>query len=152
MKMSSSQGEFVFLILGIMKLVHGDNCFDVDSVVEHEKYMEHQVFRKFWSPSLYDCASECLMSSACASFGFDKKTHTCFLNTNSSEAGNVVDRTGFLFSDIQQWPKVGAHSLLFSLITGHLVSRARSCCHTGNLIFPQWQCLQYLSPKGGFRC
>ncbi|XP_071083870.1 uncharacterized protein [Haliotis cracherodii] len=105
MKMSSSHGEFVFLILGIMKLVHGDICFDVDSVVEHEKYMEHQVFRKFWSPSLYDCASECLMSSACASFGFDKKTHTCLLNTNSSEAGNVVDRTGFLFSDIQQWPK-----------------------------------------------
>ncbi|XP_046577548.1 uncharacterized protein LOC124285368 [Haliotis rubra] len=67
--------------------------------------MEHQVFRKFWSQSLYTCASECLMSSACLSFGFEKKTRTCLLYSNSSDTANVVDRTGFLFSDIQHWPK-----------------------------------------------
>ncbi|XP_046555788.1 uncharacterized protein LOC124265046 [Haliotis rubra] len=67
--------------------------------------MELQVFRKFWSRSLYTCASECLMSSACLSFGFDKKARTCLLNSNSSDTANVVDRTGFLFSDIQHWPK-----------------------------------------------
>ncbi|XP_046547841.1 uncharacterized protein LOC124257758 [Haliotis rubra] len=103
--MSSNHSELVFLIFGIMKLVSGDTCLDVDSVVQRDKYMEHQVFRKFGSQSLYTCASECLMSSACLSFGYDKKTRTCLLNSNSSDTANVVERTGFLFSDIQHWPK-----------------------------------------------
>ncbi|XP_067650909.1 uncharacterized protein [Haliotis asinina] len=104
-KMWSYWREVVLLIFGIMKFVSGDNCLDMDSVVQYDKYMEHQVFRKFLSQSLYTCASECLMSSACLSFGFEKKTRTCLLNSNSSDIANVVDRTGFLFSDIQHWPK-----------------------------------------------
>ncbi|XP_071083871.1 uncharacterized protein [Haliotis cracherodii] len=103
--MSSDNGALVFLILGIIKLVHSNICFSVDSIVQRDKYMEHQVFSIFRSPSLYDCASICLMSSACLSFGFDNKTRTCLLNSNNSDAGTVVDRTGFLFSDIQHWPK-----------------------------------------------
>ncbi|XP_046576174.1 uncharacterized protein LOC124284154 [Haliotis rubra] len=67
--------------------------------------MEHEVFRKFRSESIYTCASACLVSSACLSFGFDMKTRTCLLNRNSSDTANVVDRKGFLFSDIQHWPK-----------------------------------------------
>ncbi|XP_067650940.1 uncharacterized protein [Haliotis asinina] len=97
--------EVVLLILGVMKLVCGDICLDVDSAVQGDKYMQHQVFRKFWSQSLYTCASECLMSSACLSFGFEKKTRTCLLNINSSDSADVVDRTGFLFSDIKHWPQ-----------------------------------------------
>ncbi|XP_067652504.1 uncharacterized protein [Haliotis asinina] len=97
--------EVVFLIFGITKLVSGDNCLGMDSVVRYDKYMEHQVFRKFWSQSLYTCASECLMSSVCLSFGFENKTRTCLLNSNGSDTANVVHRTGFLFSDIQHWPK-----------------------------------------------
>ncbi|XP_067650910.1 uncharacterized protein [Haliotis asinina] len=101
----SNHSKFVLLILGIMKFVSGDNCLDVYSVLQHDMYMEHQVFRKFWSQSPYACASECLMSSACLSFGFEKKTHTCLVNSKSSDTANVVHRTGFLFSDIQHWPK-----------------------------------------------
>ncbi|XP_046577560.1 uncharacterized protein LOC124285376 [Haliotis rubra] len=106
-KMWSYYCKCVFLIFGIMKLVSGDSCLDVDSVVQRDKYMEHQVFRKFWSQSLYTCASECLMSSACLSFGFEKKTRTCLLYSDSSDSdtANVVNRRGFLFSDIQHWPK-----------------------------------------------
>ncbi|XP_067652883.1 uncharacterized protein [Haliotis asinina] len=103
--MSSNHSEIVFLFFGILNLVQGDNCLDVDSVVQRDKYMEHQVFSKFWSQSLYTCASECLISSACLSFGFEKKTHTCLLNSNSSDTAIIVDRTGFLLSDIQHWPK-----------------------------------------------
>ncbi|XP_046576193.1 uncharacterized protein LOC124284172 [Haliotis rubra] len=103
--MSSNHGEIVFLILGMVKLAHCDNCFDVTTIVQRDKYMEHQVFRKFRSPSLYICASECLMSSGCLSFGFDEKTRTCLLNDKDSVNGNVVDRTGYLFSDILHWPK-----------------------------------------------
>ncbi|XP_067652207.1 uncharacterized protein [Haliotis asinina] len=103
--MWSYHDEVVLLILGIMRFVNGDNCLDVESVVQRDRNMEHQVFRKFWSQSLYACASECLMSSVCLSFGFEKKTRTCLLNSNSSDTANLVDRTGFLFSDIQHWPK-----------------------------------------------
>ncbi|XP_046576203.1 uncharacterized protein LOC124284183 [Haliotis rubra] len=102
--MSSNLGEIVFISLWIVKLVHCDSCFEVATVIQRDKYMEHQVFRKFRSPSLYMCASECLMSSACVSFGFDKKRRTCLLNDKDSANGNVVDRTGYLFSDILHWP------------------------------------------------
>ncbi|XP_067651675.1 uncharacterized protein [Haliotis asinina] len=67
--------------------------------------MEHQVFRKFGSPSLYECVSECLTSSVCRSFAFQHKTQTCFLNNNSSAQLNISLRSGFDFSDIQQWTK-----------------------------------------------
>ncbi|XP_067650937.1 uncharacterized protein [Haliotis asinina] len=103
--MLSNHCKIVFLIWGIVKLVHCDNCFDVATVVQHDKYMEHQVFRKFRSLSLYICVSECLQSSRCLSFGFDKKRRTCFLNDKDSVNGNVVERTGFLFSDILHWPR-----------------------------------------------
>ncbi|XP_071083886.1 uncharacterized protein [Haliotis cracherodii] len=103
--MSSNHGELVLFILGIVKLVYCDNCFDMATAVQHGKYMEQQIFRKFRSPSPYACASECLMSSACLSFGFEKKTRTCHLNSNSSANGNVVARAGFLLSDILHWPK-----------------------------------------------
>ncbi|XP_067650908.1 uncharacterized protein [Haliotis asinina] len=105
MHMSSNHSKYVFIIFGIIKLLHGDNCLDMDSVFQRDKYMEHQVFRKFWSQSLYNCASECLMSSACLSFGFEHKTRTCLLNDNSGDTANILFRTGFLFSDIQHWPK-----------------------------------------------
>ncbi|XP_067651889.1 uncharacterized protein [Haliotis asinina] len=101
----SNYGDIAFLIWGIVKLVHCDSCFDVATVIQRDKYMEHQAFRKFWSPSLYTCASECLMSSGCLSFGFDEKTRTCLLNDKDNANGNVVERTGFLFSDILHWPK-----------------------------------------------
>ncbi|XP_067650936.1 uncharacterized protein [Haliotis asinina] len=102
--MLSNHCKIVFLIWGIVKLVHCDNCFDVATVIQH-KYMEHQVFRKLRSLSLYTCASECLQSSRCLSFGFDKKGRNCFLNDKESVNGNVVERTGFLFSDILHWPR-----------------------------------------------
>ncbi|XP_071083879.1 uncharacterized protein [Haliotis cracherodii] len=103
--MSSKHGEIFLLILGVVKFVHCDNCFDVATAVQHDKYMEHQMFRKVRSPSPYACASACLMSSACLSFGFDMETRTCLLNSNNSANGNIVDRAGFLFSDILHWPK-----------------------------------------------
>ncbi|XP_071084451.1 uncharacterized protein [Haliotis cracherodii] len=67
--------------------------------------MEHQAFRKLGSPSLYDCASECLASSVCLSFGFEHKTRTCLLNRNSSARVSISPRSGFDFCDIQHWPK-----------------------------------------------
>ncbi len=126
MKMS----EVVIIILGIMKFVSGDNCLDVESVVHSDKYMEHQVFRKTRSQSLYNCASECLMSSACLSFGFEKKTRTCLLNSNGSDTVDVIDRTGFVFSDIQHWPKVG------TFFNYRSSSSIVSCCpHNANHVF-----------------
>ncbi|XP_071084463.1 uncharacterized protein [Haliotis cracherodii] len=67
--------------------------------------MEHQAFRMLGSPSLYDCASECLASSVCLSFGFEHKTRTCLLNRNSSARVSISPRSGFDFCDIQHWPK-----------------------------------------------
>ncbi|XP_067652868.1 uncharacterized protein [Haliotis asinina] len=102
--MWSRYSELFFLALGVTKLANGENCLDVD-FVQNDKYMEQHVFRKIRSQSLYTCASACIMSSTCLSFGFEKKTRTCVLNSNSSDSADVVDRTGFLFSDIQHWPK-----------------------------------------------
>ncbi|XP_067650934.1 uncharacterized protein [Haliotis asinina] len=103
--MASNLGRIVFVLVLIVKLVHCDSCFDGATTVQHDKYMEHQVFRKLRSSSLYTCASECLQSSRCLSFGFDQKRRNCFLNDKDSFNGNVVERTGFLFSDILHWPR-----------------------------------------------
>ncbi|XP_067651448.1 uncharacterized protein [Haliotis asinina] len=67
--------------------------------------MEHQVFRKIGSISLYDCASECLMSPVCLSFGFEYNTLICFLHSNTSDNVSIYTRSGLYFSDIQSWPK-----------------------------------------------
>ncbi|XP_067651712.1 uncharacterized protein [Haliotis asinina] len=67
--------------------------------------MEHQVFRKLGSLSLYDCASECLTSSVCLSFGFEHNTLACFLYSNTSDYVSISPKSGFDFSDIQCWPK-----------------------------------------------
>ncbi|XP_071095320.1 uncharacterized protein [Haliotis cracherodii] len=80
-------------------------CFNASSVVEVDVLMEHYVFRKVRSPSLYSCASECLMSSVCMSFNFETRTRICELNSNSSDQVAVTAHPGFLFSDIDHWPK-----------------------------------------------
>ncbi|XP_046552825.1 uncharacterized protein LOC124262387 isoform X2 [Haliotis rubra] len=67
--------------------------------------MEHYVFRKVRSPSVYSCASECLMSSVCMSFNFETRTRTCGLNSNSSDHVAITSQPGFLYSDISNWPK-----------------------------------------------
>ncbi|XP_067650939.1 uncharacterized protein [Haliotis asinina] len=103
--MWSYHSHFVLLILGIKNVVNSNNCLNLDSLVQRDIYMEQHVFRKFTSQSLYHCASGCMMSPACLSFGFDVKTRTCLLNSNSSDTADVVARRGFLFSDIQHWPQ-----------------------------------------------
>ncbi|XP_071095321.1 uncharacterized protein [Haliotis cracherodii] len=80
-------------------------CFNASSVVEVDVHMELYVFRKVRSSSLYSCASECLMSSVCMSFNFETRTRICELNSNSSDQVAVTARPGFLFSDINHWPK-----------------------------------------------
>ncbi|XP_071111460.1 uncharacterized protein [Haliotis cracherodii] len=80
-------------------------CFNTTSVVEVDAHMERYIFRKVRSPSLYSCASECLMSSVCMSFNFETKTRICELNSNSSDLVAVTTRPGSLYSDINHWPK-----------------------------------------------
>ncbi|XP_046377402.2 uncharacterized protein LOC124149706 [Haliotis rufescens] len=95
----------VVLILTCGGLGSCDTCFNTTSVVEVDAHMEHYVFRKVRSSSLYSCASECLMSSVCMSFNFETRIHICELNSNSSDQVAVTTRPGFLFSDINHWPK-----------------------------------------------
>ncbi|XP_048258107.1 uncharacterized protein LOC124120447 [Haliotis rufescens] len=80
-------------------------CFNTTSVVEVDAHIEHYIFRKVRSQSLYSCASACLMSSVCMSFNFETKTRICELNSNSSNQVAVTTQPGFLFSDINHWPK-----------------------------------------------
>ncbi|XP_048258108.1 uncharacterized protein LOC124126959 [Haliotis rufescens] len=80
-------------------------CFNASSVVEVDAHMEHYVFRKVRSQSLYSCASECLMSSVCMSFNFETKTRICELNSNRSDLVTVTPWPGFLYSDINHWPE-----------------------------------------------
>ncbi|XP_071111461.1 uncharacterized protein [Haliotis cracherodii] len=81
-------------------------CSNATSVVEVDAHMELYIFRKVRSPSLYSCASECLMSSVCMSFNFETKTRICELNSNRSDLVAITTRPGFLYSDINNWPKV----------------------------------------------
>ncbi|XP_067650784.1 uncharacterized protein [Haliotis asinina] len=94
---------FLLCVISCFVIIMCQDCFD--DAIQHDKYMEHQVFRKFGSPSLYECVSECLTSSVCLSFAFQHKTQTCFLNNNSSSQVSISPRSGFHFSDIQQWTK-----------------------------------------------
>ncbi|XP_048257846.1 sushi, nidogen and EGF-like domain-containing protein 1 [Haliotis rufescens] len=80
-------------------------CFNASSVVAIDAHMERYIFRKVRSYSLYSCASACLMSSVCMSFNFETKTRICELNSNSSDQVAVTTQPGFLFSDINHWPK-----------------------------------------------
>ncbi|XP_071111464.1 uncharacterized protein [Haliotis cracherodii] len=80
-------------------------CFNASSVVAVDAHSERYVFRKVRSQSLYSCASACLMSSVCMSFNFETKTRICELNNNSSDQVAVTTQPGFLFSDINHWPK-----------------------------------------------
>ncbi|XP_048258106.1 uncharacterized protein LOC125383585 [Haliotis rufescens] len=80
-------------------------CFNASSVVALDAHIERYVYRKLGSPSLYSCASACLMSSVCMSFNFETKTRICELNSNSSDQVAVTTQPGFLFSDINHWPK-----------------------------------------------
>ncbi|XP_071083862.1 uncharacterized protein [Haliotis cracherodii] len=95
--------EVFFLLSG--SLVHCDNCFNEYSAIQYNRYMEHQMFRKVATDALYSCAAECLMSSACLSFSYELESRTCFLNSNSSDLVDVVHRQGFVFSNIEGWPK-----------------------------------------------
>ncbi|XP_067650752.1 uncharacterized protein [Haliotis asinina] len=67
--------------------------------------MQHYAFRKLRSSSLYACATECLVSSVCLSFGYQQDSGVCLLNSNSSKHVSVVTRSNFIFSDIEQWQK-----------------------------------------------
>ncbi|XP_046548121.1 uncharacterized protein LOC124258095 [Haliotis rubra] len=78
-------------------------CFDVWSVVQKDTYMDSSVYRKVIAASLYQCASECLMSSTCLSFSY--KHHTCHLNSNTSDHVDVITGAGSVFSDIHHWPQ-----------------------------------------------
>ncbi|XP_067661330.1 uncharacterized protein [Haliotis asinina] len=80
-------------------------CFNVSSVLKKDAHIEHYVFRKVSSLSVYSCASECLMSSLCMSFNFETRTRTCGLNSNSSDQVGITSQAGFLYSDISNWPK-----------------------------------------------
>ncbi|XP_071111454.1 galectin-5-like [Haliotis cracherodii] len=81
-------------------------CFNASSVVAVDAHIERYVFRKVRSQSLYSCASACLMSSVCMSFNFETKTRICELNSNSSDQVAITTQAGFLFGDINHWPKV----------------------------------------------
>ncbi|XP_071111462.1 uncharacterized protein [Haliotis cracherodii] len=80
-------------------------CFNASSVVAVDAHIERYIFRKVRSQSVYSCASACLMSSVCMSFNFETKTRICELNSNSSDQVAVTTQSGFLFSDINHWPK-----------------------------------------------
>ncbi|XP_046542490.1 uncharacterized protein LOC124252861 [Haliotis rubra] len=101
--MEVSISHMVILILMVLK--KSDSCFNDTSAVQNNKYMEHQVFRRLRSISLYACASECIMSSACLSFAFEPLTQMCLLNRNSSADVDVVPHPSLIFSDIERWPK-----------------------------------------------
>ncbi|XP_046552822.1 uncharacterized protein LOC124262386 [Haliotis rubra] len=93
------------LVLFCVGLSCCGTCFDASSVLEVDSHMEHYVFRTVKSPSVYSCASECLMSSVCLSFNFETRTRTCGLNSNSSDHVAITSQPGFLYSDISYWPK-----------------------------------------------
>ncbi|XP_067667776.1 uncharacterized protein [Haliotis asinina] len=93
------------LVLSCIGLGCCDTCFKASSVLKVDAHMEHYVFRKVKSSSVYSCASECLMSSVCMSFNFEIRTRTCGLNSKSSYHVAITDRPGFVFSDISIWPK-----------------------------------------------
>ncbi|XP_067667790.1 uncharacterized protein [Haliotis asinina] len=93
------------LVLSCVGLGCCGTCLEASSVLEVDAHMEHYVFRKVRSPSVYACASECLMSSVCISFNFETRTRTCGLNSNSSDQVDITRKPGFLYSDIRYWPK-----------------------------------------------
>ncbi|XP_046552820.1 uncharacterized protein LOC124262382 [Haliotis rubra] len=94
------------LVLSCVGLICCGTCFNASSVLEVDAHMEHYVFRKVRSPSVYSCASECLMSSVCMSFNFETWTRTCGLNSNSSNDVAITSHPGCFFSDIRYWPKL----------------------------------------------
>ncbi|XP_067667765.1 uncharacterized protein [Haliotis asinina] len=93
------------LVLSYARLGCCGTCYNASSLLDVDAYMEHYVFRKVRAPSVYSCASECLMSSVCMSFNFETRTRTCGLNRNSSDQVAITRQAGFLYSDISNWPK-----------------------------------------------
>lgn len=85
-------------------LAANGRCFDVWSAVQNDTFMASHTYRKVGTASLYQCATECLMSSTCMSFRH--KRHTCHLNSNNSAHVDVSTEVGSFFSDIHHWPQV----------------------------------------------
>ncbi|XP_071111436.1 uncharacterized protein [Haliotis cracherodii] len=107
-------------------------CFNASSVVAVDAHIERYVFRKVRSQSLYSCASACQMSSVCKSFNFETKTRICELNSNRSDQVAITTRPGFLYSDINHWPKslAGACWGKCSMSRCYLDRLGRASCET----------------------
>ncbi|XP_046557492.1 uncharacterized protein LOC124266748 [Haliotis rubra] len=80
-------------------------CVDYNTIVTQNVSMDHHANQRIRGSSVYDCVAHCLTASGCLSFTLDTKTRTCYLCPYSSHQSDVIPRPGFIFSDINLWPK-----------------------------------------------
>ncbi len=96
----------IWLALTEMKANSSDSCSLFENVVWKNVPISKQVVRQLEMTSLYECAAECVMSSACESFSFDPGTSTCNLYSNITDDSKNETNRRLLYSESHLWPKV----------------------------------------------
>ncbi|XP_046328343.2 C-type lectin domain family 10 member A-like [Haliotis rufescens] len=81
-----------------------DSC-NVRSLIEKGYRLKNVSYNFAVKSSIFSCAASCVATSICASFDFDERRNTCFLNFNDSSLASRAPDPGFLHSDISDWPK-----------------------------------------------
>ncbi|XP_046328353.2 lectin-like [Haliotis rufescens] len=96
----------VIFVLGCrLIVVSGDAC-NIESLLVSGHALPDYSFQYERNSNVLSCASFCLRAEVCASFQLDTNTRICFLNLKNSTSGPGIQiRPGFIYSDINGWPK-----------------------------------------------
>ncbi|XP_067685761.1 uncharacterized protein [Haliotis asinina] len=84
----------------------GGTCSDLSYFpqLESSTRLPGSMFNTIQNSSPLGCARECLLRRRCSSFNFYLPTSDCELNNNTMTSALEHHRTGYYFSEINDWP------------------------------------------------